>query len=147
MKKLSTALLADLITTNRKKRSMTQQSLADATGINRSLISRMEKEDFLPSIPQLEQLGEVLGFEPIDVFTDGTQKKKRNITKSMNIAVAGTGYVGLSIATLLAQHNHVTTVDIIPDKVDMINKRQSPIQDEYIENYLATKNLDRKRLI
>lgn len=142
MKKLSTALLADLITTNRKKLSMTQQSLADATGINRSLISRMEKEDFLPSIPQLEQLGAVLGFEPIDVFTDGTQKKKRNVTKSMNIAVAGTGYVGLSIATLLAQHNHVTAVDIIPEKVDMINKQQSPIQDEYIENYLATKDLD-----
>ena len=142
MKKLSTALLADHITSNRKKLSMTQQSLADATGINRSLISRMEKEDFLPSIPQLEQLGEVLGFEPIDVFTDGTQKKKRNITQSMNIAVAGTGYVGLSIATLLAQHNHVTAVDIIPEKVDMINKQQSPIQDEYIENYLATKNLD-----
>lgn len=142
MKKLSTALLADLITTNRKKLSMTQQSLADATGINRSLISRMEKEDFLPSIPQLEQLGEVLGFEPIDVFTNGTQKKTRNVTKSMNIAVAGTGYVGLSIATLLAQHNHVTAVDIIPEKVDMINKRKSPIQDEYIENYLATKNLD-----
>ena len=60
----------------------------------------------------------------------------------MNIAVAGTGYVGLSIATLLAQHNHVTAVDIIPEKVDMINKRKSPIQDEYIENYLATKNLD-----
>lgn len=76
MKKLSTALLADFITTNRKKLSMTQQSLAASTGINRSLISRMEKEDFLPSIPQLEQLGEVLGFEPIDVFTDGTQEKK-----------------------------------------------------------------------
>ena len=142
MKTLSTALLADLITSNRKKLSMTQQSLADATGINRSLISRMEKEDFLPSIPQLEQLGEVLGFEPIDVFTDGTQEKKRNITQPMNIAVAGTGYVGLSIATLLAQHNHVTAVDIIPEKVDMINKRQSPIQDEYIEKYLATKDLD-----
>ena len=142
MKTLSTALLADLITTNRKKLSMTQQSLADATGINRSLISRMEKEDFLPSIPQLEQLGEVLGFEPIDVFTDGTKEKKRNVTKSMNIAVAGTGYVGLSIATLLAQHNHVTAVDIIPEKVDMINKRQSPIQDEYIEKYLAEKDLN-----
>lgn len=77
MKTLSTALLADLITTNRKKLSMTQQSLADATGINRSLISRMEKEDFLPSIPQLEQLGEVLGFEPINVFTDGTQMEHR----------------------------------------------------------------------
>lgn len=142
MKTLSTALLADLITINRKKLSMTQQSLADATGINRSLISRMEKEDFLPSIPQLEKLGEVLGFEPIDVFTDEPTEKKRNIIQPMNIAVAGTGYVGLSIATLLAQHNHVTAVDILPEKVDMINKQQSPIQDEYIEKYLATKNLD-----
>ena len=58
------------------------------------------------------------------------------------IAVAGTGYVGLSIATLLAQHNHVTAVDVIPGKVDMINARRSPIQDEYIERYLAEKDLD-----
>lgn len=61
---------------------------------------------------------------------------------TMNIAVAGTGYVGLSIATLLAQHNKVTAVDIIPEKVEMINKRQSPIQDEYIEKYLKEKKLD-----
>ena len=61
---------------------------------------------------------------------------------SCNIAVAGTGYVGLSIATLLAQHNHVTAVDIVPEKVDAINARRSPIQDEYIERYLAEKNLD-----
>lgn len=58
------------------------------------------------------------------------------------IAVAGTGYVGLSIATLLAQHNHVVAVDIIPEKVEMINNRKSPIQDEYIEKYLAEKELD-----
>jgi UDPglucose 6-dehydrogenase len=60
----------------------------------------------------------------------------------MNIAVAGTGYVGLSIATLLAQHHHVTAVDVIPEKVDLINKKKSPIQDEYIEKYLAEKQLD-----
>ena len=59
-----------------------------------------------------------------------------------NIAVAGTGYVGLSIATLLAQHNHVTAVDVIPEKVELINQRKSPIQDEYIEQYLAEKELD-----
>lgn len=58
------------------------------------------------------------------------------------IAVAGTGYVGLSIATLLAQHNQVTAVDIIPEKVELINKRKSPIQDDYIEKYLAEKELD-----
>ena len=64
--------------------------------------------------------------------------------KKYNIAVAGTGYVGLSLATLLAQHNHVTAVDVIPEKVEMINKRISPIQDEYIEKYLAEKQLDLK---
>ena len=62
--------------------------------------------------------------------------------KQYNIAVAGTGYVGLSIATLLAQHNHVTAVDIIPNKVELINNKKSPIQDEYIEKYLAEKELD-----
>lgn len=60
----------------------------------------------------------------------------------MKIAVAGTGYVGLSIAVLLSQHNHVTAVDIVPKKVDLINERKSPIQDEYIEKYLAEKELD-----
>ncbi|MDE6424211.1 MAG: UDP-glucose 6-dehydrogenase, partial [Muribaculaceae bacterium] len=59
----------------------------------------------------------------------------------MKIAVAGTGYVGLSIATLLAQHNEVTAVDVIPEKVDMINNRVSPIQDNYIEKYLKEKPL------
>ena len=62
--------------------------------------------------------------------------------KKYNIAVAGTGYVGLSIATLLAQHNRVTAVDVIPEKVEKINRRVSPIQDEYIEKYLAEKELD-----
>lgn len=60
----------------------------------------------------------------------------------MKIAVAGTGYVGLSIATLLAQHNTVYAVDIIPEKVDLINNRKSPIQDEYIEKYLSEKEID-----
>ena len=62
--------------------------------------------------------------------------------KQYDIAVAGTGYVGLSIATLLAQHHKVTAVDIIPEKVEMINNRKSPIQDEYIEKYLSEKTLD-----
>ena len=62
--------------------------------------------------------------------------------KDYRIAVAGTGYVGLSIATLLSQHHHVTAVDVIPEKVEMLSRRQSPIQDEYIEKYLAEKPLD-----
>ena len=60
----------------------------------------------------------------------------------MKIAVAGTGYVGLSIATLLAQHNEVIAVDVIPEKVAKINNKKSPIQDEYIERYLAEKDLN-----
>lgn len=62
--------------------------------------------------------------------------------KNIRIAVAGTGYVGLSIATLLSQHHHVTAVDVIPEKVDLINQRKSPIQDDYIEKYLAEKDLN-----
>lgn len=62
----------------------------------------------------------------------------------MNIAVAGTGYVGLSIATLLSQHHQVTAVNVIPEKVEKINNRISPIQDEYIEKYLAEKDLNLK---
>ena len=141
MKKLSQSLLADLVATKRKEQNMTQQALADATGINRALISRLEKEDFLPSIPQLEALCEVLGFEPDEVFVDNTNNKLAS-PAPLNVAVAGTGYVGLSIATLLAQHNHVTAVDIIPEKVDLINNKKSPIQDDYIEKYLAEKELD-----
>lgn len=62
--------------------------------------------------------------------------------KKYKIAVAGTGYVGMSIATLLARHNTVTAVDVVPEKVEKINRRQSPIQDEYIEKYLAEEELD-----
>lgn len=143
MKKLSQVLLADTISRLRKEQSMTQQELAEKTGINRSLISRIEKKDFMPSIPQLEALGEALGFEPYAMFTEKPAGTAAISSVSpLRIAVAGTGYVGLSIATLLAQYNPVTAVDIIPEKVDMINRRQSPIQDEYIEKYLAEKNLN-----
>ena len=62
--------------------------------------------------------------------------------KNFKIAVAGTGYVGLSIATLLSQHHQVTAVDIVPEKVELINNRKSPIRDDYIEKYLAEKELN-----
>lgn len=120
---------------------MTQAQLAAETGINRSLVSRMEKQDFMPSIEQLEALGDVLHFDITELFISDLPVKYPS-PSPLKIAIAGTGYVGLSIATLLAQHNHVTAVDIIPEKVDMINRHQSPIQDEYIEKYLAEKDLD-----
>lgn len=62
--------------------------------------------------------------------------------KNIKVAVAGTGYVGLSIATLLSQHHHVTAVDVIPEKVEKLNNKISPIQDDYIEKYLAEKPLN-----
>ena len=83
MKKLSTSLLANLVATKRKELKLTQQDLADATGINRAQISRLEKEDYLPSIPQLEQLGETLGFEPDEVFVDNS---KSNLNPFKNIS-------------------------------------------------------------
>ena len=64
----------------------------------------------------------------------------------MKISVAGTGYVGLSIATLLAQHNDVTAVDIVPERVELINNKKSPIQDDYIEEYLAKNHYNSKQL-
>lgn len=141
MKKLSTAQLADTIIRLRKQQHMTQAQLAAETGINRSLVSRMEKQDFMPSIEQLEALCDVLHFDITELFISDLPVKYPS-PSPLKIAIAGTGYVGLSIATLLAQHNHVTAVDIIPEKVDMINRHQSPIQDEYIEKYLAEKDLD-----
>ena len=141
MKKLSTAILADIVETKRKAAKMTQAQLAEKTGINRAQLSRLEQEDYYPSIPQLEALGEALDFELEDVFINAGNRKLPS-PAPLNIAVAGTGYVGLSIATLLAQHNHVTAVDVVPEKVEMLNNRKSPIQDDYIEKYLTEKKLD-----
>lgn len=113
MKKLSTTKMVDTITTKKKDKNLSQA------------------------------LAEAIDFEVVDLFEE--EKKTANaavLNKKYNIAVAGTGYVGLSIAILLAQHNHVTAVDIIPEKVELINNKKSPIQDDYIEMYLAKKDLD-----
>lgn len=144
MKKISSKLLSEIIIKNRKKKKISQAALAEITGIHRGMISKIENEEYMPSIDQLQTLGEVLGFEVTDLFIEEKEKniKPMTLDKKYNIAVAGTGYVGLSIATLLSQHNHVTAVDVVPEKVEMLNKRKSPIQDEYIEKYLAKKELD-----
>lgn len=135
--------MADTIIAKRKEQKLTQAQLAEMTGINRGMISRLESCDYTPSIDQLQSIAEVLNFEVVDLFeNDKAVSSKPVVDKKYNIAVAGTGYVGLSIATLLSQHNHVTAVDIIPEKVDLINNRKSPIQDDYIEMYLAEKDLD-----
>ena len=148
MKKLNTKKMVDMIVNRRKSKNLTQAQLSKLTGINRTMIGRIENEDYIPSIEQLQSLGEVLDFEIVDLFESEKQElhleptSNQVVDKKYNIAVAGTGYVGLSLATLLAQHNHVVAVDIIPEKVDMINNKKSPIQDDYIEKYLAEKELD-----
>ena len=147
MKKLSIEKLVETVHRLRKEKGMTQAQLAAATGMNRAMIGRMENMDYVPTIEQMQALGEALGFEVVDLFVeDGGVEEKASahvsVEKRYNIAVAGTGYVGLSLATLLAQHNHVVAVDIVPEKVNLINSKKSPIQDEYIEKYLAEKDLD-----
>ena len=143
MKKLSIEKLSKTVSDKRKEKNLTQKKLEEITGINRTMISKLESQNYIPSIEQLESLSDTLEFEITDLFQDDKNKVNKKISnEKYNIAVAGTGYVGLSIATLLSQHNHVTAVDIIKDKVDLINERKSPIQDEYIEKYLKEKDLD-----
>ena len=125
-----------MVVGRRKDMGLTQTELAEMTGINRSILSRLESEDYMPSVDQLEALSEVLGIDTRTLFVSD-QKKANVIDRKYNIAVAGTGYVGLSLSVLLSQHNHVTAVDVIQDKVDKLNNFESPIQDEYIEKYLA----------
>ncbi|MGV2998965.1 nucleotide sugar dehydrogenase [Streptococcus suis] len=125
----------------RKNKGWSQQALSDVTGINRAMISRIEQEDYLPSIPQLESLAQTLDFDLFSLFVAQNEGTEVIILKT-KIAVAGTGYVGLSNAVLLAQHHRVVAVDVIPEKVELINARKSPIQDDYIEQYLAEKDLD-----
>ena len=145
MKKLSTQKLADTIVSLRKSQKISQQELADRTGINRALISRIEGQAFTPSIEQLEQLAGALHFDLCDMFEDNSIHPLAPVSP-MNIVVAGTGYVGLSLATLLAQHNHVTAVDIIEEKVQDLNAWISPIQDEYIEKFFAEAKAGTRKL-
>ena len=148
MKRVSAKLLSKIIKTNREKYNISQVQLAEKTDINRAMISKIESEKYMPSVEQLEKLEQVLKFTIDDILQDDEiNKVKETKLEHMNIAVAGTGYVGLSIACLLSQHNSVKAVDIIPEKVEMINNKKSPIQDDYIEDYLANKKLDLKATI
>ena len=144
MKKISKELLAKIVKEKRSELNITQNRLSELSEINRAMLSRIENGNYLPTIEQLEKLGEVLNFDFDDLFEKEVIEKERLVKEPCKIAVAGTGYVGLSLAVLLAQHNKVTAVDIIPEKVDMINNKKSPIQDDYIEEYLATKELNLK---
>ena len=136
MKHLSLEKLAEIVISKRKAMKLSQVVTAERAGMNRSLLSRLEQQEFTPSVDQLLALAEVLEFDHRDVFVDDTAADVTPVERK-KIAVAGTGYVGLSLAVLLSQHNDVTAVDIIPEKVEKLNNWQSPIQDDFIEQYLA----------
>ncbi|MFC2821712.1 MAG: nucleotide sugar dehydrogenase, partial [Spirochaetales bacterium] len=143
MKKLSINKLAETVMSKRRSMNLTQYELSEKTGINRVMIGRIENMDYIPSVNQLQALGETLGFEVTELFEGSLRNREKIIPdRKYTIAIAGTGYVGLSLAVLLAQNNRVIAVDILKDKVDMINIRKSPIKDEYIEKYLREKRLD-----
>jgi len=141
MKNFSISKLAETILAQRKLLNLTQQELADKAGINRSMLCRLENQDYVPSLDQLTRLANTLQFDVTDVFIEYSKPVFQHIVPR-NITVFGAGYVGLSIATLLARHHHVTLVDVIPEKVEMVNQRISPIQDEYIEKHFAKAKLD-----
>ena len=140
MTRITQKQLSKVIKNKREALGMSQLDLAKKTRINRAMISKIENETYMPSISQLEDLQEVLNFSIEEIKEKKTIRK--TALKPKKIAVAGTGYVGMSIAVLLAQHNTVKAVDIIEEKVKMINKKKSPIQDDYIEDYLKNKKLD-----
>ena len=165
MRKFSLPFLAATVAARRKALKLTQSQLAQKTNINRSMLSKLESKEYMPAMEQLQALAEALEFDPTDMFIEDAELPARlaalqstNSTttpikaasafpaskRSYNIAVAGTGYVGLSLAVLLAQHNEVTAVDIIPEKVEKLNNFISPIQDDYIEKYLAEAKLARE---
>ena len=135
MKHLSAHLLAETVVSRRKTLKLSQTELSKATGINRSLLSRLEAGNYSPSVDQLLALSVTLDFQMSDVIVE--EDVAPAVIERKKIVIAGTGYVGLSLALLLSQHNDVTAVDIVSEKVEKLNNWISPIQDEYIERYLA----------
>jgi len=143
MKTISLKKLSNVVLNNRKAKKLSQLDLSKLAGINRSLVSQLENSLYSPSLDQLIKLQNVLNFDLEEILEENYAKTNSlQSNNKENIAVAGTGYVGLSIATLLSQHNKVTAIDIIQEKVDLINNKKSPIQDDYIEDYLTNKQLD-----
>ena len=136
MRHFSPARLSELIVSRRKQMHMTQAQVSHLTGINRSTLSNIEGMSFTPGIQQLEALAQALEFDLTELFVEDPAPEEAPLPRC-RIAVAGTGYVGLSLAVLLSQHNPVTAVDIVPEKVEKLNRFLSPIQDEYIERYLG----------
>ena len=136
MKHVSNESLAKVIKEGRRRKGLTQHQLAELAGLNRSILSRMESGSYTPSVNHLLVLSELLDFDLQDVIESDESIAKEPIPLQ-RIAVAGAGYVGLSLAVLLSQNHRVTAVDISREKISLLQNMRSPIQDEYIERYLS----------
>ena len=149
MKRISQAKLSKVVCTSRTALKLTQEELSRRTGINRAVLSRLERGVYMPAIEQLQRLGDVLGFDFEDLFEE-TEKTGAEVPAAgtgggaaaepgfriSKIAVAGVGYVGLSLAVLFAQRYRVDCVTTTPAKAEIINSGKSPIQDTELEEYL-----------
>lgn len=141
--------LSKTIKSKREAKGITQAQLAKETGINRAMIGRIERDDYIPTIPQLEKLAKALKFDVLTLFKqpggDIIKNKKRDL-KSMRITVAGVGYVGLSLAVLLAQNHQVMAVTTTPAKAEKLNHFISPIQDNEIERFFREVKAGQRKL-
>lgn len=141
MKKFSHDLLIAAVREGRKAKGWNQTKLSAKTGINRSILSRLEQGTYSPSLDQLDSLAEALEFDVSSLYID-TDKHAEEKAPHYNIAVTGSGNLKLSLAALLSKQHHVTVIDGNPGNVEMINQHISPVQDEYIAKLLGEKDLD-----
>ena len=118
MKTISQQLLSETVRSCRIKAGLSQAGLSKRTGINRSMLSNLENSQYMPSIEQLETLSRVLGFSITDLLTEDAPSSAVTVDRTYRIAVAGVGYVGLSLAVLLSQHHEVTAVTTTPEKAE-----------------------------
>ena len=145
MRTLSLSLLSQTVVLRRKALKMTKAQLAKAAGMSRPILSNLENGLYTPSINQLEALASVLNFDLLEMFVEQSGDNI-SLDRSYKIAVAGVGYVGLSLAVLLAQHHEVIAVCTKPEKAEMINQYRSPIQDDYIERFLSEAEAGKRTL-
>ncbi len=141
MKNFSISKLARTILDQRKRLGLTQQELADKAGINRSMLCRLENQEYVPSLDQLTRLANTLQFDVADVFIE-YNTPMFNPVVPRNITVYGAGYAGLSAAVQLARHHRVILADPDPEKAKKINRRVSPLRDELTERYFARAELN-----
>lgn len=146
MKRLSKQLLSDAVRSGRNRLGLSQAELSKKTGINRSILSNLENGQYMPSIEQLEELSVILGFQITDLLADDSPSAGIPVDRRYRIAVAGVGYVGLSLAVLLSQHHEVVAVTTTPEKAERLNQFISPIQDEYIEKFFAEAKSGKREL-